>query len=219
MKYPCLVLDHDDTVVQSEKTLGYPFFCKILEEFRPGTVISLEDYVRGCHQWGFAGLCRVKWNFTPEELALEYRRWMDYVAAHIPEPFPGIGEVIRRQKAEGGRVMVVSHSSVENITRDYQTHFGILPDAIYGYDYPEHQRKPNPFPLLDIMEKYGYSRDEMLVVDDMQLAWQMANPLGVKLAFAGWGKAYFPELAREMEEISDFVFWTPEELGAFLFGK
>ena len=24
LKYPCLVLDHDDTVVQSEKTIGYP---------------------------------------------------------------------------------------------------------------------------------------------------------------------------------------------------
>ena len=27
LKYPCLVLDHDDTVVQSEATVNYPFFC------------------------------------------------------------------------------------------------------------------------------------------------------------------------------------------------
>ena len=29
LKYPCLVLDHDDTVVQSEATIHYPCF----EEF------------------------------------------------------------------------------------------------------------------------------------------------------------------------------------------
>jgi len=26
LKNPCLVLDHDDTVVQSEATVNYPFF-------------------------------------------------------------------------------------------------------------------------------------------------------------------------------------------------
>ena len=26
LKYPCLVLDHDDTVVQSEATVNYPYF-------------------------------------------------------------------------------------------------------------------------------------------------------------------------------------------------
>ena len=44
MKYPCLVLDHDDTVVQSESTINYPYFCYILNEFRPGKTITLEEY-------------------------------------------------------------------------------------------------------------------------------------------------------------------------------
>ena len=26
LKYPCLVLDHDDTVVQTERAIGYPYF-------------------------------------------------------------------------------------------------------------------------------------------------------------------------------------------------
>ena len=45
LKYKCLVLDHDDTVVQSMKTLSYPFFCIELEQFRPGTTMSMEDYI------------------------------------------------------------------------------------------------------------------------------------------------------------------------------
>lgn len=217
LKYPCLVLDHDDTVVQSEKTIGYPFFCYILDQFRPGETISLEDYVRDCHNFGFAEMCRRRWNFTEEEQIAEYRGWMDYVKTHIPDAFPGIGDVIRRQKEEGGIICVVSHSSVENITRDYGVHFGIQPDAIYGWDYPEELRKPNPFPLEDIMRNYQLRPDELLVVDDMKLAWMMAHPLGVKIAFAGWGKVDFPELAVEMRTLCDYTFDSAKELEAFLF--
>ena len=47
LRYPCLVLDHDDTVVQSETTINYPFFCYILDQFRPGATITLEEYVSG----------------------------------------------------------------------------------------------------------------------------------------------------------------------------
>ena len=68
LKYPYLVLDHDDTVVQTEKTIGYPYFCYILDQFRPGETISFADYVQDCHNYGFAEMCRRRWQFTEEEL-------------------------------------------------------------------------------------------------------------------------------------------------------
>ena len=136
LKYKCLVLDHDDTVVQSMKTLSYPFFLFELEQFRPGETISLEDYILECHRLGFAELCRQRFHFTDEELKIEHKQWMEYIMSHIPDPYPGIEDVIRRQKAEGGLVCVVSHSSTENITRDYMTHFGMLPDDIFDCDLP-----------------------------------------------------------------------------------
>lgn len=217
LKFPCLVLDHDDTVVQTEKTLGYPYFCYILNEFRPGQTISFRDYVHDCHELGFADMCRKRWQFTEQEQKEEYLGWMEYVMTHIPEVFPGIGDVIRRQKEAGGLVCVVSHSSEQNISRDYAHHFGITPDAIYGWDLPEDQRKPNPYPLLDIMERYQLSPKDILVVDDMKLAWKMADPLGVPIAFAAWGKEEFPELSDEMRQLCDFSFQTPAELEEFLF--
>lgn len=217
LKYPCLVLDHDDTVVQTEKTIGYPYFCYILDQFRPGQTIDFSDYVHDCHNYGFAEMCRMRWQFTPQELKAEYEGWMAYVMTHIPDIFPGIGQVIRRQKEEGGLICVVSHSSTRNITRDYQHHFGILPDAIYGWDYPEELRKPNPYPLLDIMEKFQLKPQQLLVVDDMKLAWMMAEPLGVDIAFAAWGKQEFPELAVEMRSLCTHSFDTPNALESFLF--
>ena len=217
LKYPCLVLDHDDTVVQSEKTLGYPYFCEILNEFRPGTTLTLEEYVFGCHNLGFTEMCRDYWHFTEDELRKEYLGWKDYIRTHIPDPYDGIREIILRQKEEGGMICVVSHSGIENITRDYQTHFGITPDIIYGWDLPEHQRKPNPYPLLDIMERYHYNPEELLVVDDLKLAHTMARAAGVKIAFAAWSKEDLPALAEEMESICDYTFHTPEALYQFLF--
>lgn len=217
LKYPCLVLDHDDTVVQSEKTLGYPYFCQILKEFRPGTALTLEEYVYGCHNLGFVEMCRHNWQFTDEELHQEYLGWKAYIRTHIPDPYTGIKEILHRQKAEGGHVFVVSHSGVENITRDYQVHFGITPDRIYGWDLPEHQRKPSPYALLDIMQRFGYSPEELLVVDDLKLAHGMARAAGVKIGFAAWSKEDLPALAEEMTRLCDYTFPTPLALYQFLF--
>lgn len=219
LKYPCLVLDHDDTVVQSEATVNYPFFCYILDKFRPGAKITLREYTEGCFHLGFAQMCRQRYQFTDQELLDEYRGWQDYVRKHIPAPFPGIDRIIRRQKAEGGRICVVSHSCNESITRDYSAHFGVFPDAIYGWDLPEEKRKPNPFPLSDIMRRYNLAPAQLLVVDDMRPAYEMASSLYVPIAFAGWSHSDCPELKDEMTRICDFSFDSPTELYHFLFSE
>lgn len=217
LKYPCLVLDHDDTVVQSMKTLSYPFFLYILEQFRPGETISMDDYILACHNLGFMDLCRNRFGFTDEELANEHEQWMTYLRTHVPDAYPGIDTIIHRQKEEAGLVCVVSHSSYENISRDYQIHFGMQPDAIYGWDLPVEQRKPSPHPLEDIMKKYQLQSGDILVVDDMKLACMMAAPLNVSVAYANWGGLDVPEIEREMKALCQFAFSSTKELENFLF--
>lgn len=217
LKYPCLILDHDDTVVQSEATVNYPYFCHVLDRFRPGEKITLEEYTKGCFHPGFVDMCRQWYNFTQQELTEEFHGWKEYVRANIPAPFPGIDRIVRRQKEEGGKLIVVSHSSSENIQRDYQTHFGILPDAIYSCDLPEHQCKPNPYPLEHIMQTYGFTREQMLVVDDLKPAWQMCRTVGVAIAFAAWSKTDIPQIVEEMTAVCDFSFDAPAKLEEFLF--
>ena len=217
LKFPCLVLDHDDTVVQSEATINFPYFVYILDHFRPGTTITLEEYVRGCNDLGFAEMCRKWYNFSDQELVEEYRGWQGYIKDHIPDAFPGIGEIIRRHKKEGGILCVVSHSSDTNIMRDYRHHFGMEPDAIYSWDLPEHLRKPSTYALHDIMKKYGLSRQEILVVDDMKPAWEMAHNADVPIAFAAWGRKDYPQIAAEMRAICQFSFDSTEDLYKFLF--
>ena len=218
LKYPCLVLDHDDTVVQTMKTMSYPYFLYGLSIFRPGEDISFTDYVRDCHHYGFVELCRKRYGYTDQELTQEHDMWMEYVLSHTPDPYPGISDVLRRQKEEGGLICVVSHSREDNILRDYRAHFGFDPDAIYGFERPEEQRKPNPYPLQDIMRRFDLSTDEILVVDDMKLSCKMAAPLGIKVAYAGWNGLGVPEVDEEMASICDFHFKTVSAFEEFLFG-
>lgn len=217
LKYKCLVLDHDDTVVQTLKTLSYPFWCLELEQFRPGVTMTMADYVRKCHELGFGDMCRICFGFTEEELALEHKQWMEYILCHIPDVYPGIGRIIRRYKENGGLICVVSHSSNANITRDYAHHFGIQPDAIYGWDLPPHQRKPNCWPLQNIMDRFDLMPQDILVVDDMQLACQMAEPLGVDVGYAGWDDMGVAELREEMANRCRYAFYTPDQLESLLF--
>ncbi len=217
LKYPCLVLDHDDTVVQSEATVNYPFFCQILSEYRPGETISLEEYTQGCFSLGFAEMCRRRFRFTEQELVDEFQSWLAHVRTHMPPIYPGMDRVIRKQKEAGGLICVVSHSSAENITRDYQAHFGIAPDAIYGWDFPEPLRKPSTYPLEQIMHTYGLEPSQMLVVDDMKPGYDMARKAGVPMAFAAWGRLNFPEILEQMRRCCDFSFHSPGELEKFLF--
>lgn len=217
LKYPCLVLDHDDTVVQSEATVNYPFFCYILDQYRPGQKITLKEYTHGCFSPGFSGMCRERYQFTDQELKDEFEAWHAYASTHMPDFYPGIENVIRRQKEEGGFICVVSHSSQANILRDYHSHFGILPDAVYSWDMPEDQRKPSVYPLEDIMRRFQLSPTELLVVDDMLPGYEMASKAGVPIAFAAWGRQEFPEILSQMRKQCDFSFDSPQELERFLF--
>lgn len=217
LRYPCLILDHDDTVVQTERAIGYPYFRDYLEKVRPGVKLSFRDYVHACHNTVFPDMCRATWQFTDEEMKEEYSLWQDYCASHIPPIFPGVDDLIRRQKAEGGLVCVVSLSSHANIVRDYDAHFGFQPDAIYDNDLPKDRRKPLPWPLLDIMERFGLKPEDLLVVDDMMLGVEMARTAGIHTAYAAWSKQEFPELMAEMKAACNFAFDYPENLKHFLF--
>lgn len=217
LKYKCLVLDHDDTVVQTEKTIGYPYFRDYLTRIRPGTMLSFAEYVRCCNNMIFADMCREQWQFTEQELMEEYLGWKDYSRMNIPEVCSGIGAVIQRQKALGGLVCVSSLSTREIIERDFFHHFGLLPDAIYDYDLPAEQRKPASYALKDIMERFNLKPEDILLVDDMKMGCLMARSVNVPTAFAGWSKAEFPELTEEMRRLCDYAFHSPDELYEFLF--
>lgn len=219
LKYKCLVLDHDDTVVQTERTIGYPYFRDYIQRIRPGKTLSFPEYVRDCNNMVFADMCRIRWQMTDQEQLEEYTGWKAYSRTHVPEVCEGIDRVIRRQKEAGGLVCVSSLSTKEIIERDFLHHFGSLPDVIYDYDLPPQLRKPNTYALEKIMEQFRLAPEDILMVDDMKLGYTMAAALGIDTVFAGWSKADFPELSEEMRSLCRYAFDTPAALEQFLFGN
>ena len=46
LKYPCLVMDHDDTTVDSTATVHYPCFVEYMKIYHPDKILTLEEYFR-----------------------------------------------------------------------------------------------------------------------------------------------------------------------------
>lgn len=215
MKYKCLVFDHDDTVVNSTATIHHPAFVEFLRLYRPGTSCSLERYFTANFDPGFIQMCREEYGLSDAELEVEVEFWKDYVKNHIPAAYPGIREIMERQKAEGGLICVVSHSFEFNIRRDYEANSLPAPDAIYGWERPVCERKPEPFPLTDIMARFSLRPDELLMIDDLKPGYDMALRASVPFAAAGW--AYdIPDIERFMRRNCERYFKTVPELAEFL---
>lgn len=216
MNYSCLVLDHDDTLVKSTDQIHYPAFCHTLAILRPHTPISREDFKEACAFPGFLPLCVDTYGFTQEELDFELQDWLSFVKEKIPDPHEGFRELLTQFRALGGVLCVVSHSDESLIRRDYRHHFGFEPDYIYDLNYP-HQ-KPSPAPLLDLMEKTGFSPTDLLVVDDLPPGKEMAEKAGVDFVFAGWSDTA-PSVYKQMNEEKIQTANRVDDLCLLLFSK
>lgn len=217
-KYKCLVLDHDDTVVDSSASIHYPSFIEYLKVARPHLAdkYTLEEYFEKNFHPGILELFTDEIGLSPEELKEEEMFWREYVKGHIPNAYPGMCEIIERFKAEGGIVAVDSHSVTENIVRDYKHNNLPDPHIIYGWDIPAEMRKPAPGTLFDLMEKYSLKPEEILVVDDLKPGYDMARAAGVDIAAAAW--AYnVPGISEFMKKNCDYFCKTVEELKEILF--
>lgn len=214
------MLDHDDTVVNSTATIHFPCFVKYLREHRPEIAdnYTLEDYfIKNFHP-GIISLFRDEVGLSESEMLEEEQYWKDFVREHIPEPYPGMSEILHTFRARGGIIAVTSHSFSHYIERDYRTRGLPAPDVIYGWDLSPELRKPAPYALHDIMERYSLRPSELLVVDDLKPGFDMARAAGVDFAAAGW--AYdVPEIEKFMRERCDYYLKTVDELSALLFSE
>ena len=216
LKYPCLVLDHDDTTVNSTATVHYPCFVEYMEKYFPKVHLTLEEYFRYNFDPGvvelFTKICGMTW----EQMLEEENYWKEYVKHHVPKAYPGIREIMLEQKRRGGKICVVSHSFTENILRDYRENDLPEPDLIFGWESPPEQRKPAVYPLEQTMKAFGMRPEELLMVDDLKPGYDMAKAAGVPFAAAGWAND-IPQIESFMRENCGLYFKKVEELKEYLF--
>ncbi len=218
MKYKCICLDHDDTVVDSTKTIHFPSFIEYLKIYRPSLAdkYTLNEYFEKNFHPGVESLFLDDVGLSEEEFLAEQSFWSEYVKGHIPNAFPHIREILMRFRAEGGIIAVVSHSYSEYIRRDWRHNDLPLPDIIYGWDMDKALRKPHPFSVIDAMEKYSLKKEDVLVVDDLKPGYDMARAAGVDFAAAGWGYDV-PMIEDFMRRNCDFYLKSTDELHRLLF--
>lgn len=217
MKYRCLVFDHDDTVVNSTATIHHPCFEAYLQRYYPGRSCTLEDYFIKNFSPGFVPMCREEYGMSDEDLAQEGLFWREWVKDHIPAAYPGIREIMERQRAEGGLLCVISHSYEDNIRRDYAANGLPAPDLVFGWEQPLERRKPYPWPLEEILRRYDLAPSELLMIDDLKPGYDMAAACGVDFAAVGWAND-IPAIERFMRQNCQNYFKTVAELAAFLEG-
>lgn len=214
MPFSCLVLDHDDTLVQSTPSINYPAFAQSLAVLRPGKTIPYETFTQLTFDPGFERLCRDLLGYNDEEMAFQYDCWQNW-AKETPPLYPGFLDLLWAFHKAGGIFCVVSHSYEAVIARDYESHHLPAPDAIFGWEEGEGRRKPAPWPLQQIMNRFSLPPDALLMVDDLRDGFTMARACGVPFAFAGWGTTN--ETARRyMKREANYYLTRPSQLAPLL---
>jgi beta-phosphoglucomutase-like phosphatase (HAD superfamily) len=218
LRFKCLLIDHDDTAVNSTAAIHYPSHLQCLRELRPDrSAPSLEEWFlinfRGIieHLEGELG-------FTRDEMKREMEIWRDFTAGRTPEFYPGFLSLMADFRREGGRVAVISHSDGDVIASHYAL-AGIpeaRPDLIFGWQNDAARRKPSPWPVREALRRFGLNEKEALILDDLKPGVLMSRATGVPAAAAGWGHN-IPEIVRYMRENTIAYFQSVGEVRAFLF--
>lgn len=199
MKYKCLILDHDDTAVQSTPHIHYPAHLEVMRQLRPHMDhVDLDTWFLKNFSPGIMEYMCDELGFTKEEVEQEYEIWRSFTIEKIPPFFPSFLQIIREFKSRGGIVTIVSHSDVDLIKRDYKAAgAGDIPTMIFGWDQDSEKRKPHPYPVMEILKQYGLKPHEALIVDDLKPAVEMSRASTVPIAAAGWGHS--------IKEIRDYM--------------
>ncbi len=215
-RYKCLVFDHDDTVVNSTASIHHPAFVEYLRLYRPGMSCTLDEYLLKNCDPGFIAMCCGEYGMSDEELERESLFWQDYVKSRVPRAYEGIRRIMERQLAGGGHICVVSHSFEGNIRRDYRENGLPQPELVFGWEQPKERRKPNPWPVEEIMRRLGLQRGDLVMIDDLKPGWDMAKNCGIDFAAARWAND-IPQIDGFMLDMCGKIYKTVGELEKYLF--
>lgn len=220
MKYRCLIIDHDDTTVDSTPSIHYLAHQEQMKRIgRESETSTLEEWFRVNFDPGFSVYIDSVLKLSEDEKKICYDIWREFTTVLTPPFFEGMLGLLRDFREKGGIIAVVSHSEPDIIRSHYETQEeipGFLPDRIIGWTGEPEKQKPHPWPVEDIMREFNLSRDEILVVDDLKPGITMARKAGVDSAGVGWSHN-LPVIREAISKDSTYYLNSIEELRDLVF--
>ncbi|MCD6398083.1 MAG: HAD family phosphatase [Spirochaetaceae bacterium] len=223
MKYKCLMIDHDDTTVDSTPTIHHPAHIEQMRQLgRSHEALNLEDWFKINFNPGLVTYFKETLTFTEEENKLCYSIWRDFTnTGEHPPFFPGILKLLNTFKDKGGIIVVVSHSEPDIIARHYkeQTEYpGLMPNRIFGWNGNPEENKPEIWPVEETIKQFGIEKKDILVIDDLKPGITMAINAEVDSAGVGWSQSHkIPEIKADLAETCTYYFEKVQELEDLIF--
>lgn len=188
MKYKCFMLDHDDTLVASSRSIHYPAYCDMIAHFRPQVQpVSIEEFMNKCFNPGIERFYRETYGFNDEELKEEYLMWREYVLKNNAPIFDGLKEVLTDYKKQGGIVVSHTHNHHDIVVRDFINLVGFEPDEIFSVDSDPEYVKPHTQSIDYLKNKYKLESKDMVMMDDLSYGYEMAKKASIDFIAPGFG--------------------------------
>lgn len=101
-------------------------------------------------------------------------------------PYPGIIPMLKRLKARGIKMCVVSNKSEEQAAQLVKKHFGDLISCCVG-EKKGVPMKPHPAMVREALKRMGTSKENSVYVGDTEVDIQTADNSGLEKFIVGWG--------------------------------
>ncbi len=216
-RYKAVILDHDDTAVNSTSTVHYPAHVAFMQKIKPDyTPVSLDEwFMKNFNPGAFEFLKEL--GLTPSELEYEHRFWEKYCNTRVPVFYPGIPGILKKFREAGGLITVVSLSKERIIERDYKS-INFIPDKILGWSSESDKMKPSTWPVKQILKEFNLKQEEVVLIDDLKPGITMAQNAGIKSLWAGWSHG-LSEVRDYMKQMAVRELKKPSELHNILLSE
>ncbi|ELP87272.1 hypothetical protein EIN_095090 [Entamoeba invadens IP1] len=219
-RFKCLVIDHDDTSVDSTPKINYPCYLSFMREYAPSIPpASLTSFQNYLFDIGITKYYKDVARLPDHLIKYEAEYWQAYADSHDPPDFfPGFLDVLKHFKQLGGLVVVVSYCDKNNIARAYTKAGSFLPDKIFGCDsHNPKLSKPHKELLVSIMREFNLRENEIVVIDDMSDGFRMADHFkGITKVGVTYGDGH-EDIKDKMKGMCHFVATSVKELNDFIF--
>jgi len=135
-------------------------------------------------------------------------RFIDYYSKHLldnTKPYPDVKETL--SKLSKYKKSVISNKR-ESLSKEVLSGFGLLEyfDLVLGSDSVQ-ERKPSPFPVLEVLKRLNISKDEAVIIGDSNFDIEAGKAAGVMTIAVTYGYR-----SREVLKDADIIIDTFGEI-------